>query len=314
MLPGIEMMACGEMAAPLSVMQHVVHVESSHNPYAIGVVGGRLVRQPKNLGEALSTVQMLQEKGYNFSLGLAQVNRYNLSKYGLQSYEQAFQQCPNLKAGSAILSECYQRSGKDWGKALSCYYSGNFVTGFRHGYVQKVFNSMAQASTTSGAAPIPLIGQIQGQVRQPVKSVKASLQSLPDRVLSRVIDDRLHGGTSVPEQDVAQVFPQNAAGTEVGLKRADQGRAVGSFPQAQRSAGGGTQMAGSRPANASRLPNGSQAPPSLSGDGEVAVLMSSQVPVILGTPPKQAAAGSAAVVPPPSQQQSVKIGDAAFVF
>jgi type IV secretion system protein VirB1 len=141
----------------MEVMQHVVRVESSFNPYAIGVVGGRLVRQPKTLPEALSTVRMLEEKGYNFSLGLAQVNRYNLKAYGLASYEQAFQPCANLKAGSRILAECHQRLKGDWGKAFSCYYSGNAVTGFRHGYVQKVFSSMASEPAADGS--IRVIGK-----------------------------------------------------------------------------------------------------------------------------------------------------------
>ncbi|MDT9580189.1 lytic transglycosylase domain-containing protein [Stenotrophomonas indicatrix] len=159
MLPGLEMMACPEMAVSMDVMQHVINVESSRNPYAIGVVGGALVRQPKALDEALATVRMLEEKGYNFSVGLAQVNRYNLGKYGLDSYEKAFQQCPNLQAGSRILAECYKRSGKDWGKSFSCYYSGNFETGFRHGYVQKVFDSMrrGQQVASNGALPIDVV-------------------------------------------------------------------------------------------------------------------------------------------------------------
>ena len=56
MLPGLEMMAAGtDLAVPGQLMQHVAQVESSHNPYAIGVVGGRLVRQPRNLAEAVST-------------------------------------------------------------------------------------------------------------------------------------------------------------------------------------------------------------------------------------------------------------------
>ena len=42
MLPGLEMMACPEMAVSMDVMQHVINVESSRNPYAIGVVGGAL--------------------------------------------------------------------------------------------------------------------------------------------------------------------------------------------------------------------------------------------------------------------------------
>lgn len=151
MLPGMELMSCPEMAVPREVMQHVVHVESSHNPYAIGVVGGHLVRQPTNLDEALATVRMLESRGFNFSVGIAQVNRYNLARYGLASYAQAFEVCPNLQAGARILAECYQRH-KDWGKSFSCYYSGNPVTGYRHGYVQKVFASIRRAQ--SGSAQV----------------------------------------------------------------------------------------------------------------------------------------------------------------
>lgn len=66
MLPGMELMNCPNLAVPKEVMQHVVRVESSNNPYAIGVVGGRLARQPKNLPEALATVRMLESRGYNF--------------------------------------------------------------------------------------------------------------------------------------------------------------------------------------------------------------------------------------------------------
>ncbi|WP_206413352.1 lytic transglycosylase domain-containing protein, partial [Lysobacter enzymogenes] len=153
MLPGIELTNCTGLAVPHEVMHHVVRVESSFNPYAIGVVGGRLVRQPKTLPEAVATVRMLERRGYNFSIGVAQVNRYNLGKYGLDSYEKAFDVCPNLQAGSRILAECYQRS-QDWGKSFSCYYSGNFVTGFRHGYVQKIYASMrkGQAGATEMGA------------------------------------------------------------------------------------------------------------------------------------------------------------------
>lgn len=151
-LPGMELMGCQNLAVPADVMHHVVRVESSFNPYAIGVVGGRLARQPANLAEALATVRMLESRGYNFSLGLAQVNRHNLAKYGLASYEQAFQACPNLQAGSRILAECHGRSKGDWGKSFSCYYSGNFTTGFREGYVQKIYASMRTAPPADAGA------------------------------------------------------------------------------------------------------------------------------------------------------------------
>jgi type IV secretion system protein VirB1 len=176
-LPGMELMSCPNLAVPREVMHHVVRVESSYNPYAIGVVGGRLVRQPRNLPEALSTARMLEQRGYNFSLGLAQVNRYNLAKYGLDSYEKAFQPCANLQVGSRILAECYQRS-RDWGKSFSCYYSGDFKTGYRHGYVQKVYASMhgaRSAMLSAGAAPIAVIDRVQRRVASTVsRAARAS--------------------------------------------------------------------------------------------------------------------------------------------
>jgi len=156
-LPGLEMMGCQNLAVPAEVMQHVVNVESSQNRFAIGVVGGQLVRQPQNLGEAVATVRMLEQKGYNYSLGVAQINRNNLGKYGIDSYEKAFEVCPNLSAGSQILAQCYASANKDWGKAFSCYYSGNFTTGYRDGYVQKIYESIAKSSL-AGAQAIPLQG------------------------------------------------------------------------------------------------------------------------------------------------------------
>lgn len=154
------MFDCPNLAVPATVMQHVINVESSRNPFAIGVVGGRLARQPSNLSEAIATAQNLERNGYNFSLGVSQVNRYNLAKYGLTSYQAAFDVCANIQAGSRILRECYDRA-KDWGRAFSCYYSGNFVTGYKHGYVQKIFASMQRQPSNSNGfndVSIPVYG------------------------------------------------------------------------------------------------------------------------------------------------------------
>ena len=169
MLPGMEMLACRNLAVSPEVMQHIVQVESGANPYAIGVVDGQLVRQPNNMAEAVATAQMLESKGYNYSLGIAQVNRSNLGRYGLDSYKKAFNTCDNLAAGAQILARCYSSAGGDWGKAFSCYYSGNFTTGFRDGYVQKVYASINRdaernGTTAAPAAPanlsIPLVASV----------------------------------------------------------------------------------------------------------------------------------------------------------
>jgi type IV secretion system protein VirB1 len=146
MMPALlDMATCPNLAVPVEVMQHVVKVESDNNPFAIGVVGARLERQPLNLDEAVATARMLDSKGYNFSLGVAQVNRYNLAKYGLDTYQKAFDVCPNLSAGTRILAQCYAKAGGDWGKSFSCYYSGNFSKGYDDGYVQKVYTSINRA-------------------------------------------------------------------------------------------------------------------------------------------------------------------------
>ena len=121
---------------PPSVMRAVVSVESTFNPYAIGVVRGRLSRQPRNVNEALLATKALRTAGKNYSMGLAQVNKQHIGKWGL-THENIFEPCRNINAGARILADCYNRatravgSNKAWNAALSCYYSGNFNTGFK---------------------------------------------------------------------------------------------------------------------------------------------------------------------------------------
>ncbi len=182
MLPTMEMMSCPHLAVSAEVMQHIVQVESSANPFAIGVVGGMLMRQPKNLDEAVATVQMLDAKGYNYSLGIAQVNRANLDRYGLNTYAKAFDACGNLSAGAQILADCYASARGDWGKAFSCYYSGNFVTGFRDGYVQKVYASINRSETPVTALPIALQQAVDG-----TSAVARRPASLPTRRVMKTI-------------------------------------------------------------------------------------------------------------------------------
>lgn len=117
-----------------NTLQAVARVESGFNPYAIGVVRGSLKRQPRTLAEAVATAKSLHAQGKNFSMGLMQVNRYNLAAYGL-NYETVFEPCKNINAGAKILKSCFDRAGGKGQaalqKAFSCYYSGNFKFGFK---------------------------------------------------------------------------------------------------------------------------------------------------------------------------------------
>ncbi|KLD74839.1 lytic transglycosylase domain-containing protein [Xanthomonas hyacinthi] len=226
MLPGMELLSCPEMAVSAEVMQHVVRVESSHNPFAIGVVGGRLVRQPQNISEAVATARMLEEKGYNFSLGLGQVNRYNLVKYGLDSYEKAFKTCPNLQAASRILAECYSRSGGNWGKSFSCYYSGNFETGYKHGYVQKVYASINQSRVQADipAGAIPLVSS--GVRRTAGETAKAAVVRELDSVVARRIEAANQLANGLAAQPQPSVLYQAAAVPAVQAQPAAVGDSV----------------------------------------------------------------------------------------
>ena len=140
----------------------LVSVESGFNPWAIGVVGGVLERQPRHHAEALATARALQAGGWNFSVGLGQINAGNFARLGL-SVESAFEPCTNLGAMQTVLGECFERSRATAAdgsgpahqatlrRALSCYYSGNAVTGLRHGYVRRVV-----AAARAAAVPIPV--------------------------------------------------------------------------------------------------------------------------------------------------------------
>jgi type IV secretion system protein VirB1 len=163
-------LACAPMVHA-STAHALVTVESSFNPHAIGVVGGSLKRQPNSRAEAVATAKQLQAKGWNFSVGLAQINVSNFARMGLTtqsaferlglSVATAFDPCANLAAMQTVLAECFARSAVKGSsqtalrQALSCYYSGNFVTGFKHGYVRRVTHAAyaVQRVAFRGGAP-----------------------------------------------------------------------------------------------------------------------------------------------------------------
>lgn len=140
----------------------LVTTESSFNPWAIGVVGGELERQPRSRAEAVATAKALRARGWNFSVGLGQINLGNFERLGL-TLETAFDACANLASMQTVLAECFATArGPEGAKpndqtalrqALSCYYSGNFTTGFRHGYVQKVLTAAAMTRRPSPVQP-----------------------------------------------------------------------------------------------------------------------------------------------------------------
>ena len=134
--------ACAPLVHPVTA-QALLAVESEFNPYAIGVVGGVLERQPTTLRQAIATARALRVGGWDFSVGLAQINVRNWERMGL-SAETVFDPCVNLRAMQRILQQCYARATIQAPQqarlraALSCYYAGDFAADWRDGYVQRV--------------------------------------------------------------------------------------------------------------------------------------------------------------------------------
>lgn len=176
---------CAPQVSALT-MAAIVRTESGFNPYAIGVVHGRLVRQPQTEAEAVVTAHALAAGGWNFSVGLAQVNRANWSAYGLDE-QNAFEPCRSLAAGAAILQGCFESARRAQADtrhdpqsalraSLSCYASGNFSTGYRTGYVQRVVDSARTpvpaptAVVVPSIAPIPVVPFDSGVSARPVRS------------------------------------------------------------------------------------------------------------------------------------------------
>jgi type IV secretion system protein VirB1 len=129
---------------PPALARALTAVESTHNPFAIGVVGGHLARQPTSLEEAIVTARALRSAGHNYSVGIAQVNQVNFARFGL-TLETAFEPCANIRTGAAIYAECFTRATQTPAlqhlrheAALHCYHSGSLYSPQSVRYAQKV--------------------------------------------------------------------------------------------------------------------------------------------------------------------------------
>jgi type IV secretion system protein VirB1 len=126
-------MQCAPSIHP-ATLTPLVKTESSFNPWAIGVVGRALPRQPQSLDEAVTAVKALVEQGADFSIGLGQINRQH---FDVGKPERVFDPCTNLRMTAVVLQACYTKASKSGPdqqaalqQAISCYYSGNLKRGF----------------------------------------------------------------------------------------------------------------------------------------------------------------------------------------
>lgn len=130
------------------VMARIVKVESSFNPYAIGIVGNkRLARQPKTKAEAKQTAQWLLNNGYKIAMGLGQIYYKEMPGLGF-TLDDVFDPCRNLHGSGIILSKKYEAAKRKHPgdeqmalrAAFSAYNTGSLSSGFKNGYVKQVVN------------------------------------------------------------------------------------------------------------------------------------------------------------------------------
>lgn len=184
-----------EVAAAIS------HTESTFNLFAIGLVGGS-VRQPKTYADAIYTVRSLRANGRNFSVGLTQINQSNFSRYGLNE-SNMFDPCTNLKVSASIYKSCFDKAEKLYGNkysydgklrlAASCYYSGNFTTGFKVDfpgqppYVTKFYNKLLAYRSNRSTQMVRGSEKVQQtQPIQPIKRLDPTVSKEYDKILKAI--------------------------------------------------------------------------------------------------------------------------------
>ncbi|ELB2105032.1 lytic transglycosylase domain-containing protein [Vibrio parahaemolyticus] len=144
---------------PATVEQIIQH-ESSGKVLALNVnaLKGQApptFTQPKNEQEAVALAKQFIQRGHTVDLGLMQINSNNLPHYRV-TLEQVFDPCTNLRVGSTILYEGYQRALGTTPdpqialqKALSIYNTGNMHYGFKNGYVSRYVKGAKPTQVTS---------------------------------------------------------------------------------------------------------------------------------------------------------------------
>jgi type IV secretion system protein VirB1 len=142
---------CAPSVAPETVLA-IIQTESSGDPLALNVNGGRQPARQSNVADAAATARRFVAAGYSVDLGLGQINSRNMRWLGL-TWETVFDPCTNVAALARVLTANYNSAiaGRDpqtaLRVALSMYNTGSQTRGFRNGYVAKVVGNAGVTTT-----------------------------------------------------------------------------------------------------------------------------------------------------------------------
>lgn len=147
---------CAPSVAPETVLA-IIQTESSGEPFALNVNGGRQPARQINAAHAAATARRYVAAGYSVDLGLGQINSRNMRWLGL-TWETVFDPCTNVAALGRVLTTNYNavKAGRDpqtaLRVALSMYNTGSQTRGFRNGYVAKVVGNAGVANAPASYA------------------------------------------------------------------------------------------------------------------------------------------------------------------
>ncbi len=149
---------CAPSVAPETVLA-IIQTESSGDPFALNVNGGRQPAPQGNAADAAATARRYVAAGYSVDLGLGQINSRNMRWLGL-TWETVFDPCTNVAALGRVLTRNYNAvsAGRHPQTALrvaiSMYNTGSQARGFRNGYVAKVERNAGVARHATPSAPL----------------------------------------------------------------------------------------------------------------------------------------------------------------
>lgn len=151
---------CAPTVAPETVLA-IIQTESSGEPFALNVNGGRQPARQNNAADAAATARRYVAAGYSVDLGLGQINSHNMRWLGL-TWDTVFDPCTNVAALARVLTTNYNAvsAGRDpqtaLRVALSMYNTGSQTRGFRNGYVAKVERNAGVFQSAVASAPLIL--------------------------------------------------------------------------------------------------------------------------------------------------------------
>ena len=173
---------CAPSVAPETVLA-IIQTESSGEPFALNVNGGRQPDRQNNAADAAATARRYVAAGYSVDLGLGQINSRNMRWLGL-TWDTVFDPCTNVAALARVLTTNYNAvsAGRDpqtaLRVALSMYNTGSQTRGFHNGYVAKVERNAGVTRSVVASAPLILADAAPVPVDQ--RTILLAENALPD--------------------------------------------------------------------------------------------------------------------------------------